>query len=430
MVSDKARSQRRALVLKEESSPMAPSREFQIGSCSGDDTSSVSEEGVLLPKDDDWWLREEGVDLTIEENARLKQLTSAVEQIEQGCSEGSSGLNSIQQGWQQVVDLKAALESRGNIPMALRMSGWNALAAVAAKVTLSARTSDDLGQFPSLFEIVLGSLTPGFWPQAERSPNDERQFADFGGWGSPAPRVEGARAIMGLCRAASTFEPRLDALVGSLAKDPSPAVRMQILSLAGTLRGSNEPLMQEILEVGFYSEDNERVLSCLLAGIDPVLNDSPEWFIERLKVLEGRSFQYRRKDPTEGYLKHVVRLLIRLWLVFDVDSAGLRVKAWIADPIAHDAKVRHACFALRTAIIHGDVENPDPVSQRIRAGAIEFFDGVTQRLASTLSILPHDPERPKARDKEVAIQSLGDSGSSGGGGVFRIRRPRCARTGV
>ena len=61
-----------------------------------------------------------------------------------------------------MVDLLAGLESRSDIPIALSMSAWHALATAAAGATRAERAADDLGLFPGLIEIVLGSLTAGF----------------------------------------------------------------------------------------------------------------------------------------------------------------------------------------------------------------------------------------------------------------------------
>ena len=407
IVSDELRAQKRDLESQEASPPNRPQAGFQIGSDLKDDTStSFREKAVWRSHDDDWWLREEGVDLTIEENARLRKKILAVEQVLQDDAAEPLDMNTAQQGWPCVVELQVGLESRSDLPMALSMSGWDALAKAAVAVTLAARAPSELDSFPGLVEIVLGSLTAGFWPPAVRDPRTEQQFAEHQGWDSPAPRVEAAKALMGLCRIAPTLGSSLGDLAGSLARDPSPAVRLQVIGGAVILRESNRPLMQELIEVGFSKEENEGVLSRFLAGIDPALEDKPEWFTERLIRLEDRSLRYRSEESAGGYLRHLVNSLIRLWLVFDQGDAGVRVRAWIADPLTHDLKVRHTLSSLRTAIVLGDSENPDTICERVRAGAIEVFQAVTQRLTSNLSSLPREPDQLRAEDQELARRAL------------------------
>lgn len=211
---------------------------------------------------------------------------------------------------------------------------------------------------------------------------------------------------MGLCRIAPPMDLSLDDLAASLARDPSPAVRMQVLQRAVTLRESNKPLMWRLFEIGFSQEENAGVMSSFLAWIEPALKDKPEWFSERLIRLEDRSLRYRSEKSSDGHQRHLVSLLVRLWLVFDQSDAGVQVRSWIADPLNHDLKVRRALFCLRRGIVLGDPENPDPFNERVRAGAIEVFHEVTQRLASSLSRLSRDPDRVSGEERAATTKAL------------------------
>ena len=407
IVSDVLRSQKQDLGSRKESSLNKTNRGFRIGSLSGQTTSSsFREEAVWQPHDDDWWLREEGVDLTIEENARLRKIISTVERIWPTDTDESIDLNTARGDWSHVVALQAGLESRSDIPMALSMSGWNALVNAAGSAIRTTRVPDDLDAFPGLIEIVLGSLTTGFWPRSTRDPAVEQQFAEHQGWELPAPRVEGAEALMCLCQIAPTLEPTLNELAESLATDPSPAIRMQIIGRAVTLRKSNRPLMNKLLEIGFEREENSGVLSRFLAGIDPVLKDNPEWFTERLIRMGDRSIQYPCQQSPGRHKRNIVDLIIQLWLVHNQGDAGVRVRTWIADPIAYSLEVRRALFSLRNAIILGEAEDTDPVHERIRAGAIELFQGVTKQLVSKLSILGREPDGMRPEIDELAKNAV------------------------
>lgn len=393
IVSDVLRSQKQDLGSQEESSPNRTN-------------SPAREEAVWQSHDDDWWLRKEGVDLTIEENTRMRKIISTVERIWPTGTEESIDLNAAREIWSHVVELQAGLGSRSDIPMALSMLGWNALAEAAVSAARTARAPDDLDSFPGLIEIVLGSLTTHFWPRAARDPAVEQQFADHQGWESPAPRVEGAKALMCLCRIAPMLDPTLNELAESLATDPSPAIRMQIIGRAVTLRKSNGPLMNKLLEIGFEREENSGVLSRFLAGIDPVLKDNPEWFTERLIRMVDRSIQYPCQQSPGRHKRNIVDLIIQLWLVHNQGDAGVRVRTWIADPIAYSLEVRRALFSLRNAIILGDPEDTDPVHERIRAGAIELFQGVTKELVSKLSILGREPDGMRPEIDELAKNAV------------------------
>ena len=407
IASDGLRLQKQDLGSQQESPPNNANGGLGVGSFPGEDTSSsLREEDVGQSHDDDWWLRDEGVDLTIEENARLRKMILMVERIWSTDTDESIDLDAAKERWSHTVELQGCLESRNDIPMALSMSGWNALATAAVSATRTLRAPDDLDSFPGLMEIVLGSLTTGFWPRAVTDPRSEQQFAKHQGWGLPAPRVEGAKALMSLCRVAPTLDSTLTELAESLATDPSPAIRMQIIGRAVTLRESNRLLMNKLLEIGFSTEENAGVLSWFLAGINPALDDQPEWFTKRLLLLGERSLQYPCQKSTGGYQENLVDLLIRLWLVHDQGDAGVRVRTWISDPIAHNLEVRRALFGLRKSIVLGDPENAHPVDERIRAGAIRVFQGVTEQLTSKLSSLVREPDCMVPETEIVARNAL------------------------
>ena len=336
---------------------------------------------------DDWWLQEQGVDLSNEENAKLRKTISIVEDIRKLDSEGPPKLTLIEKSWSHVEELHAALESRLDIPKALLMSGWHALAAAAGEVAETARNCNDLVRFPGIREIIRGALRSDFWPKATSDPEVEREFARAPGWGSPSPRVEAAGALMALCRVSTNLERPLAQLVESLARDPSPAVRHQILGRVNMLFESHKPLMYRLCEIAFLEERNEGVWPYYLAAIRTVLAERPKWFAERLLALDDRLYSHSTESVRENSLEHLVGLLLRLWLVFDQNTAETRVREWITDPIGHSAHVQHAVPALRKAIVQGSPEKKDPRNDRVRTGAVEFIEGITLHLVDLLSRL-------------------------------------------
>ena len=62
-------------------------------------------------------------------------MISVVERTWESGAEESKDLKSAQQSWPDVVDLLDGLESRSDIPIALSMSAWHALATAAAGAT-------------------------------------------------------------------------------------------------------------------------------------------------------------------------------------------------------------------------------------------------------------------------------------------------------
>ena len=378
MISVEARDQMKEVEARGEMLPNRPPFEVRTG---------------FVSRGDDWWLQEAGVDLENEENASLNRAISVVESVGRRDEDRKGRLGRIQKEWSYVLELRRVLESCRGAPAALLMSGWHALANVASTVTGAAETCDDLDQFPGLVEIIHGALAPDFWPEAVSHAESEWEFARSPSWGSPAPRVEAAKSVMGLCRVVPDLEPSLAELVESLARDPSPAVRLQVLGYVRLLLQADRPQMHRLIEIGFSEETNDGVLSPFLEAIQPALPDRPAWFVDRLLELEDRSIAFRTEDSSDRCLEHAVSLLIRLWLVFDQSDAEFQVRKWISEPISYSAQTRHALTALRGAIIQGSPKDPDENNERVRAGAVEFFQCVTQRLVAILSSLPKEPDR-------------------------------------
>ena len=368
---------------------------------------------------------EVGVEST--ENASLGELIAVVEGLGQGNVERSRRLDLIRQDWLHAENLRSILESREDISTALLMSGWNALATVAGAVTMAARERQDLAPFPGVVEIILGALVPSFWPQAVNDAEKEQQFAASQAYEPPVPRVRAARALMGVCRADPGIDPRLAELVELLARDPSPAVRLEVLGNVNMISRSNKPLTHRLCGIGFSEEPNEGVLSFFLRAIESVLQDRPAWFSERLLALKDRSLQFRTEESRSQRMKNEVWLVIRLWLGFDQSGAKVRVREWIADPIANDEQIRNALRYLREAIVLGDPGNLEPEKERARAGAIELYQGVTLHLASTLSTLPREPDRiepehTRTAEKALSLLSLAANGVYFGSGAHEARK--------
>lgn len=343
--------------------------------------------------DSDLFLHEEAEVSASAENASLNKAISIVEGCAAGDQESANTPPLAPAEWHEVQKLRAELESRKNIPEALRQSGWSALAMAAGAAIRAARARDELDQFPSLVETIRGALAPDLDPQAVSDPDEEREFAQGPSWGGSAPRLEATKALMAFCQVTPNIDHSLAKVVESLAKDPSPAVRLHVLERVHMLRESNRMLMQRLVEIGLSEERNEGVLTGFLRSIRPELTTRPEGFAERLLALEDRLVRSRLEDSSDRCLEHVVGLTIDLWLLDNRCEAGSRVNQWLADPIAHKAQVLLGLVIQRDRIVQGDSENPNPDDERVRARAVEFFEAITQHLASELSSLLKDPDR-------------------------------------
>jgi len=362
IVSRVALERRRAL---EKERPLPPNREpFQLSSS-------------WVGHDDDWWLKEQGVDLAAEVNTSLNRAIRAVDAMKRPEGDDSQKAAFLAGRWETVQSLYDVLRSRTDIPEALLMSGWSAIAEVARGAAEISNTPGELARFPDLDEMIVSALNASLWPLPVQNPELEAAFAKTPSWGSPAPRVDAAGALMALARAHGRSTPRLRQLIEGLAKDPSAAVRHQILSRANMLFDADRPLMWKLCEIGFSEETNEGVLSFFLAAVRRVLRERPEWFVKQLLAMDERlGAKLRVEGHREELIGHVVQLLLRLWLVYDQPAAGQQVRAWVREPIANVKRIQEVLSALRGAMVQGDPSRPDSLDDRVRLRTIEVLENV------------------------------------------------------
>lgn len=335
--------------------------------------------------DDDWWLREQGVDLSAQPNAALNKAVKALQERAKADGDSTQRSLSLVDHWSDVQDLLAILQSRRDIPAALLNSAWDVVANVAGTAAEGSDSPAELARFPGITEMIVGALEPTLNPPPIADPEREAAFAKSPSWGSPAPRVAAAGALMALARAAGSEREDLGTLVDTLSRDPVPAVRHQILGRTNMLFDANQPLMWQLCERGFADERNEGVLSFFLPAIGGVVAERPEWFTQKLLALDEQSAARPRPDDhREEFLAHIVQLVLRLWLVHDQAAAGERVRQWIGDPVRHSKRIQDALPALRGAIVEGDPARPEESTERVRTRTIEIFERTARNLTPIL----------------------------------------------
>jgi len=338
--------------------------------------------------DDDWWLKKEGVDLSLPENAALNLAIKTAEEIKPPEGENSLRLPYLKDNWDKARDLLRELLGRVDAPEALRNKGWDILAENASKAAETCTKPDDLGLFPEIEAMVIGALDESLWPFPEADSEKEKAFSRGPSWSSPSPRIAGTAALMALSRAINRQDSNYSRLIEKLAVDPHPAVRHWVFSRINMLFYSDPALMWRLCQKAFLGEQNTGVLSFFLGALHRILESRPEWITNQLLALPKRIFA-EEGEQEEGRVGGVyVNLILRLWLVYDQAQAGDQVRLWIQDPIKYSKFIGTTLTSLRSAIIQGDPERDDVLDQRVRARTIELLHSVvatTVRIFADLS---------------------------------------------
>ena len=330
-------------------------RPFEITSWSG-------------PGDDQyWWLREEGVDVTASPNAEL------LVQIE----EINSQLGLTPQGPATADPLEAVA-----LLNALWHTAESATGAAGAKVVSYARDtvgrgctklSENTGVLRerpdatvALCDLV-GVLIADTTPTAteEDDSRDEDSLASVRGG-----RVDGAEAIMYLCRVDAGTAARFSGDLRRLVGDAHPAVRFAVAWRLVMLWDTARDLMWELADTIAERETNARVLRFFADFLIRVLHVDPA-HVERLVFAllpNPEQFEARAKHDL---MEPLGSIIVILWVTHAREAARGRLDLCLSDPPAHDAEISHAIHSIRGGLVAG-YGTSDANDAAIRARCQQF----------------------------------------------------------
>lgn len=333
--------------------------------------------------DDNWWLKEQGVDVEDPFNAALLKQIAAVE----AWSGGKTDLtpDKIAASWGSVTSVLEMLSGDRALPEALQNTAWHAVAKAATQAAEAARGPDDLAPLERIESAIFGALDDRLWPPREKDPEAEEQFEKSTSWSSPAPRVEAAAGVMALARARGRLDDKLRSAILRLSVDPVPAVRHQILIRISFLFAADPNLMRQICEQTFAREQNRGVLTFFLEGFRWLLDKDPYWAAEKLVELHS----HLRSEDTSArwFLEIFIRSLLRLWLVHDIKIAEDIILRWASNPVEFSEQTQIVLGDLRDAIVQGDPAHPDSLDDRVRQRSVQIFTTVIERAASEFNNL-------------------------------------------
>jgi len=225
--------------------------------------------------------------------------------------------------------------------------------------------SDTTERLLDLLFVAVNSAGPVLYEDTEAD------FEDSAAWGSPAPRVDAAEAVLELARQRPDLYCRLNPAIDNLLQDRHPAVRLEAaLRLVCTW---------DIDRAGFWKrlsgrlagEHNLGVLEHVCSrALRQVVHADPER-TERITLALLRRFE---GDPKRhGRLrKRLSGLIAVLWVTHQRQASHSVLEGWIGDAARHVSELSKVLGTLRMAFVAGlaGPEEPDDESLRHRAQAI------------------------------------------------------------
>lgn len=198
----------------------------------------------------------------------------------------------------------------------------------------------------NLLDIVLKSSEPALFPETEAS------FERGASWGSPAPRVEAAEAILDLVLQRPDLYPALRPDIEGILSDPHPAVRLQAGVRLVRLWDLDQEGFWRLLAERLAAEENLSVLEFLVNGVlSRVLHTDPEKTEDLVQTLLARDFGSADRQALSR--KQVASLLTILWVSHQREGAKRVLYDWIADAANFEPELSSTVASLREVFVFG-----------------------------------------------------------------------------
>jgi hypothetical protein len=357
-----------------------------------------------------WWLKDGGaVDPYASPNAELIAATEDVKT--QLGLDGKVAVNNnpddisiLNALWQSALDGASAGAAHNVVEYAKNI--------VARGCTTVAGNTDNLRQKPqllaavcSLIDLLLVEATPQLGDLA--NADDEALIATRG------VRVDGAEAVMQVCKVDVATVAQFKTSLERLARDPHPAVRLAIASRLAMLWNIDRDLMWELADHFGRSEPNRRVLHFFADFLSRVLHTDPAR-VEALVVAILPRVGDRTERAGQELIEAIGSLTVILWVTHERNRAHAMLEEWLLDPLAHESEIGHAIHSIREGLVvgYGSSDSKDaPIRgrcQQFAARVVEVTADKIQRFFDTPPDQRTDAEQASASTMAKLLDSTGD----------------------
>ena len=290
-----------------------------------------------IEHDEYWWLREQGVDVTLEPNASL---LGGVSECERLLSEEKPDVAAM---LLQIRSLHDKLISAGLKAHPLVITqGWERASWAIMKLTTPQKVVSEMA-VPQRAEIedLLISMRQVL-PSLSATGEELLKPA----WENIAA------SVMNTVRGAREAAARFVLEIHSYAHDQEPGVRSEIAARLGYLWNADQTLMWELAESFVGSETDTRVLAQLVSFLIQASNDEPERVCALTQTLLQRS-NFEHSDGRDVLRKNIGKLVFHLWTHHGQAPAREIIDYWLVDQVTFKIELHQGAFSLRGGLIVG-----------------------------------------------------------------------------
>ena len=258
----------------------------------------------------------------------------------------------------------------------------------------------ELEMFGSVAREFLLTLSYDINPEPNEEESEDQGLMS---WGSPAPRLDAAAALILVARQKELLDETLKIRIAELLHDPVPTVRLQIAQSLNTMWETDRDFMWELIDDVAQNEVNKGVLNFYIGGtLGRIMHSAPERVgsIVQVQVESLRPMQGEGRDRA---LESAADLLSILWFWRNWQPGKEILEAWLIDMSSNEVLLWHAISQTREGLIAGIVKETNNQEQHAVRQRTQVFARATvsaaQKILNTYRSIsvPTEGDTKKAR---------------------------------
>jgi hypothetical protein len=300
-----------------------------------------------------YWLREKGVDVDSEANARLLRLADAAPG--QPAPDGSQPIT-VTEGIQALEAIASELRAPQDPPPSPLVTEYAQTCLLQGCVVLARRRAE-LATDATAVRAVVAQIVP---------------YLEADGLSADGPvgklRAEAVEAAMQLCavspEAAGALVPKIEVFL----TDTVDSVRCAIADDVGCLWEFDRAAMWRFAEHFAEQETVFSVLQRFANFLVHLIHHAPEKTEALTTALLPRARLEPKEEGGDRVIHAIGNIITVLWLRYQLPGSRKMLDSWISDLATHKSELNRAAASLRDAVIVGyDTGNQDDTAMRHRA---------------------------------------------------------------
>lgn len=323
-----------------------------------------------MPLTTEMLLQDQGIDTGTSTNKHMLDLIHVIESFCRGRNQAIPSMEEIRAVLPRYQELYRMLTSSAaeSIEEPVRDTGW---AHLAEGCKVIAKTDEALSCHQTRGFLLQVLLRAASHPVPEDALEDYTQFDEHPIWSGPTPRLEAAVGLSLLARHPACATDEILNTVRQLALDAVPAVRYQVAARLYLIARANPQFAWQLLEDFCHNEERPGVLQAVLyPSLHNLAPVRPEDALRLTILLLGR---VEEGPGAQEVRSRCIQIQLQLHLWRGHQGCRDALTSLLEDPVGKLDDIMSMILQLRSFLVIGPTEAPDPKSDTARRRALDLI---------------------------------------------------------